>query len=56
MPQIQDINPYLPVIMPPNAKVPSIRDIGKKPAKDDDVTPKNPPCPNCGTYHHPFHP
>ena len=55
MPQIDINNPNLPGILPEIDinKIPSIRDIGKKPQKDD--ADKPPPekyrCPYCGGFH-----
>lgn len=57
MPRTNIITPT-PGIMPEIDinRIPSIRDIGKKPEDDksDDVRPKGPPCPNCGKHHWPY--
>lgn len=54
-----DINNPLPGGMPPGmdiGKIPSIKDIGKKPEEQKDDAVKRPACPNCGKHHYPFLP
>lgn len=57
MPQIDINNPNTPGIFPEIDinRIPSIRDIGKKPTQKDDDTDKPPPekyrCPYCGGFH-----
>ena len=54
MPQTNIITPNIPGIMPEIDinKIPSIRDIGKKPEQDEDQQQqKKSPCPYCGGFH-----